>query len=748
MFRRPTAFALTTILLSALPAAVAAGSLQEQAPPDGAELNAQAAKAPAPPVLDGDVLNDEAWKAAPVITGFWQNTPNEGMPASERTEVRIVYTDDTLYFGVVAYDRNPDQIIVADSRRDSSLDETDSFLMILDTYRDRQNGFVFGTNPAAIQYDGQVANEGGGGTGPGGGGGQQGGSGGGFNINWDGDWQVRTNTTEIGWSAEFAIPFRTLRYPQEEVQSWGLNFQRNIRRRNETAFWAPLPRQYNLHRVSLAGQLSGVATQPQRLLQLTPYVLGQARQHGSSESGTERDGDFGADLKYGVTPSLTLDLTYNTDFAQVEVDEQQINLDRFSLFFPEKRPFFLENAGLFAVGSPREAEVFFSRSIGIGPRGQAIPILGGARLTGRIGRTNVGLLNIQTSEVDEEKVPGTNFAVARVNHELPNRSALGAIFVNRLGTGSLAPDGDENQSYAVDGRWGIGGNGLISGFLAKTSTPGLSGDEYAYQLDSTYNSPAWSLGAVYSEVAPNFNPEVGFLSRGSFRKVQTSAFHRYRPSRGPFHELRPHTTVRSYWDFSGFQETFYWHMDQHWELKAGHEFHTGMNVTREGLLEPFEIYPGVIVPAGTYAHQEAQLVFFTNQGAPISIDMRVTAGGFFGGDRVAYAPSARVRFGETFNATIELNRNDVNLPGGEFVTNLLRTRLSYSFSPSVFVQALLQYNDRAALWSTNLRFGWYQKGSAGFFIVYNDTQGLDGSTLLRPDRSLALKISRLIDFFD
>ena len=313
----------------------------QQTPPTVSQREAKAARAVTAPTLDGDVLDDEAWAAAPLITGFWQTTPNEGAPASEDTAVRILYTDTTLYIGVVAYDRTPDQIIVADSRRDSSLDETDSFLMILDTYSDRQNGFVFGTSPAALQYDGQVANEGGGGAGPGGGGGQQGGSGGGFNINWDGDWQVRTQTSEVGWSAEFAIPFRTLRYPQEEVQSWGLNFQRNIRRRNETSFWAPLPRQYNLHRVSLAGQLSGVETQAQRNLQLTPYVLGQARQNGTRASGTTRDGDFGADLKYGLTPSLTLDLTYNTDFAQVEVDDQQVNLDRFSLFFPEKRPFFL-----------------------------------------------------------------------------------------------------------------------------------------------------------------------------------------------------------------------------------------------------------------------------------------------------------------------------------------------------------------------------------------------------------------------
>jgi hypothetical protein len=301
----------------------------------------------------------------------------------------------------------------------------------------------------------------------------------------------------------------------------------------------------------------------------------------------------------------------------------------------------------------------------------------------------------------------------------------------------------------VDGRWGIGQNGLLAGFLAKTSTPGVEDDQFAYRLNSSYASQAWSLGLGYSEVADNFNPEVGFLSRGGFRKVDGSVFHRYRPADfGPFHELRPHVSVRSFWDSSGFHETFYMHMDQHWEMKSAHEFHTGMNITREGLLDPFRIYPGVVVPPGTYDHVEAQLVFLTNQGAPLSINTQVIAGGFFGGSRVAVNPTLRFRLGDALNAEMQMSRNDINLPGGDFVTTLIGTRVSYSFTPSVFVQSLVQYNDRANLWSTNLRFGWYQKGSSGVFIVYNDIQGLSGSTLLRPDRSLVVKVSRLIDVLD
>ncbi len=299
-----------------------------------------------PPLVDGDVLGDPAWADVVPATGFRQTAPDEGQPASERTEVRVVFTDDTIYFGIVCYDRDPAAIIVTDSRRDSSLSDSDSVQIILDTFLDQQNGFVFGTSPSGQEYDGQLVNEGAGGSGMGRGGTSRG-AGGGFNLNWDGVWQVRTTISDIGWSAEFAIPFRTVRFPTGRTQTWGVNFQRNIRRRNELAYWAPLPRQFDLFRVSMAGRLTGVEAPAGlwRTLQLTPYVVGEAlRRSDTLDNRVTALGDIGGDLKVGVTSGLTLDLTYNTDFAQVEVDQQQINLDRFSLFFPEKRPFFLENA--------------------------------------------------------------------------------------------------------------------------------------------------------------------------------------------------------------------------------------------------------------------------------------------------------------------------------------------------------------------------------------------------------------------
>ena len=710
------------------------------------------------PQLDGQVIDDPVWQSVKPTSDFWQTRPVAGQQASEKTEVRIAYTADTLYFGVVCYDRDPQSIIVSDSRRDSALDETDSFQIILDTYRDRQNGFVFGTNPAAIEYDGQVSNEGAG-TSIGGTRSrrQRGGSGAGFNINWDGAWDVRTHVGTYGWSIEFAIPFRTLRYPKDRLQTWGLNFQRNIRRKNEIAYWAELPRQYNLYRVSRAGALEGLEIPDQRNLKFIPYVLGEVRRRGD-QSGVWT-GTVGLDAKYSLTPSLTLDATYNTDFAQVEVDEQQINLDRFNLFFPEKRPFFLENAGLFAVGDGGQAELFFSRNIGIGPNGEVIPIVGGARLSGKLARTNVGFLNMQTQEVDGV-TPGNNYTVARVSRELPNRSSIGGIFINRQATGA-AGDSDYNRTFGFDGKWGIGEYGQIAGFLASTATPGLSQDDYAYKIGANYNSPAWRLEFDYTELGENFNPEVGFLRRtGGYRKPDFLIFHTYRPNFGGLHEIRPHISYNGYWAHDGFHVSSRAHIDSHWEWKNGSEIHTTTNLRYEGVSEPFTIFEDtgasdprtVVVPAGIYRSREHVLVANTNEGAWLSFRGRVTKGAFFGGNRFALAPSMQLRLGETFNTKVSLSRNDISLPGGSFITNLLITRVSYSFTPRIFAQALIQYNDAADVWATNLRFGWRKSANTGLYVIYNDTRGLfdafrDPLNPL-PDRSLVIKYTQLFDLFN
>ena len=709
------------------------------------------------PVMDGDVLSDPAWVDVPHVTGFRQTAPDEGQQASERTDVRVLFTEDTLYFGVICYDRDPSSIIVTDSRRDSSLANSDSFQLILDTFLDQQNGFVFGTSPAGQEYDGQVINEGVGGSGIRSGGTSRGG-GGGFNLNWDGVWTVRTQVSEVGWSAEFAIPFRTIRYPAREVQTWGVNFQRNIRRRNESVYWAPLPRQYNLFRVSMAGQLTSlrVPARSARNLKFVPYIVGQAVYlDATPDRGTTALRDFGADLKYSVTSGLTLDATYNTDFAQVEVDQQQINLDRFNLFFPEKRPFFLENAGTFTVsnaggavfGDPAQTELFFSRRIGI-ENGQAVPLLAGARLSGKVSDSvTVGLLNMQTEEVTG-LTPANNFTVARVRRDLPNRSSIGGLFVNRQATGQLASNDDHNRTFAFDGRLGFGQNGWVQGFVARTQTPGLEGREHAYNVAINYSSEAWRLAGGYMESGDNFNPEAGFTRRVGFRKVDVGIFHTWRPENFlKFHELRPHVTFNRFWNFDGFMETSFLHFDNHWEFEDSSTIITTWNIRKEGVTDQFTV-SGLPVLPGRYDWHEGSLSFNYNSSAPINFGMRAAFGGFFGGDRLSVGPSVRVRHGDRVNFSFSWTRNDLALQEGSVVANLTSARIAYNFSPRLFVQSLLQYNDSANLWSTNLRFGWLQDANTGLFVVYNETEGIDDFVPAGAGRSVILKYSYLFDVLD
>ena len=697
------------------------------------------------PHLDGDVVNDPAWSSLPAATGFVQVRPFEGTAASEPTEVFIGYSEDTLFIGVICYDSEPQGLIISDGGRDSITPEVDNFAVVIDSFKDRQNGFVFSTTPGAVEFDGQVVK---------GGAGSFGSGGGGFNLNWDASWDVAAEVNELGWSAEFAIPFKSLRYGGANVQDWGINFHRLIARRNELSFWAPLGRQHNLFRVSEAGTLKNIAVPKQRNLKITPYVLGESKSGGALTENAESEGDWGFDAKYLLTPSLSLDVTYNTDFAQVEADDVQVNLDRFSIFLPEKRPFFLENAGQFSVGNPREVELFFSRRIGIGAGGVQQPIGAGARLSGKVsGSTNLGLIHMQTQSVNA--LAGNSYTVARVNQELINRSSLGAMYVARQGD----DDGDYNNTYALDGRWGIGDEITITGYLAQTETPGRRGDDHAGSLRFNWDSESWTNRLGYAKVGENFNPEVGFLRRSNYEKFDVMIFNRTRPSDlwGLF-ELRPHAYHRSYFDNDGYHESGFTHIDNHFEWHNGLEIHTGINFTYEGVREPFEINEGTYVPIGEYDHKESQLVFMTDRKKALSGSVKSFIGGFYGGDRVAVETKLNYRLGDAFTAALTWSHNDIKLPAfaatddkpasaGEFEVNVVRLRLGYSFSPKILIQALVQTDDRSDLIATNLRFSWLQAANAGLFLVYNEVDDDSFVGGMEKRREFAVKYSRIIDVF-
>ena len=693
-----------------------------------------------PPVIDGDILNEELWKIIPPIDQLIQTKPNAGFPATEKTEIRIGYTASTFYVAVVCYDAAPDKLVVSDARRDATLDNTDSFLFILDTYHDGQNGFIFGTNPIGIEYDGQVDNEGQGNQSVNR---QQAGVIGGFNLNWDASWTVKAKVSDFGWSAEFAIPLRTLRFAAGKDQVWGINFQRNIRKTNEIAYWASLPIQFDLKRLSLEGTLTGLNLRTPRNLKLIPYVLGRAsRNFQDSLSETKYEPEIGVDIKYSITPSVTLDLTYNTDFAQVEVDQQQVNLDRFNLFFPEKRPFFLENAGQFTVGATGETDLFFTRRIGIGPRGEVVPIIGGARVSGKVKNTNIGFLNMFTDDRADIGIDKNNFTVARVNHQLAQRSSIGGIFVKRHG---MDTSGDYNRTYALDGKWGLGKKATVSGYYARSETPGYDSlNEQSFKILGTYEWNGLRSTIGYSEVGGGFNPEVGFLLRSAYRKPEVSMFKQVRMN-GKFGllEVRPHFTYRSYWNYDNFLETSYLHIDNHWLWVNGLEIHTGINFTTEGVVEPFVLSKEkqISVPAGTYNHREAQLVLITNPSKPVYVNIRSVLGGSFGGTRYLNTGIFGVRLGDKFNSELSLAMNDVHLPEGNFLATIFGGRVSYSFTPRINFQSFVQYNSEAELWSLNLRFSLLEQANTGLFVVYNDVYS--GGVV--SNRSLTLKYTHVFD---
>ena len=706
------------------------------------------------PTIDG-FIDDAVWARAEPFTGFVQQAPIVGNPATERTEIRILYDESAIFIGAILYDSEPDEILVTDSRRDSGLGGMDSFQIIFDTYHDRQNGFVFGTNPAGIEFDGQVTNEGGGMRG-GGRATSNVGSGAGFNRNWDASWTVRTRVTDVGWTAEFEIPLSSLRYGTKP-QVWGVNFQRNISRSREQLFWAPIGQVYNLYRLSQAGELHGLELEEPRNLKVTPYAVGSASRTYTNPVETEADldGAFGLDVKYGVTPSLTLDLTYNTDFAQVEVDEQVVNLTRFNVRFPEKRPFFLENAGLFAAGKPG-VDLFFSRRIGVDASTRAaVPILGGARMSGRAGQFNLAFLTMQTdrllateSLVDPRAVltPYNNYSIVRVSRELPNRSSLGAIVVNRDAMGSGSASDDWNRTFGLDGRLGAGQYTDLRGFISRTVTPGESGDEMAYNLRGEYRRGGLENSVEYTQVGDGFNPEVGFLRRGSFRSSDFRIAWRYQaPNIAWLRQLNPHTQLTTFWDLDGFKEEQIWHMHLPVDFENGWGFSPLVDVNSEGFQVPFEISPGVVVPAGEYDYVHTEARVSTDSRRTVSFSTNLVLGGFLSGTQTSINNTLRVRSGGKFTASMGWTWQEIDLPWGAFVTNLGQARFNYSFTPQVNFQSLIQYNDRDENWSGYLRFALLNASGAGsgLFIVYNATQALEG---LGPiNRTFIIKYSRQFD---
>ena len=671
-----------------------------------------------PPVVDGR-LTEPAWFEATPLTGFVQRELHEGAPVTERTEVRILTDGRALYVGAWLYDTDPAGIVPGEQVRDGDISKSDYFGILLDTYHDRQNGFVFTTTPAAIEYDAQVVNEGeGGGIQLPGQTRAMAGSLGGFNLNWDGTWTVATSVDSAGWYAEFRIPFTTLRYGAGEGQTWGLNLVRSIRRKSEEAFWSFVPRQFSLMKVSRAGTLQGVAVPSRRVWTVTPYALTGVERNYTVDPEARRRGEIGGEVKYGVTPSLTLDLTYNTDFAQVEVDEQRTNLTRFPLFFPEKRPFFLENAGIFSAGTPQAVDLFFTRRIGIDTLGQPVPIVGGGRLTGRIGPFTAGGLEIFTEQ--------QAYSVARFERELAARSRVGFIAVQRMAT---ANHGDWNRVYAVDGRLGIRDAWTIDWWGAASAVPGPDGNATAYSARLGQETGSWSNVARVIQVGSDFDPQVGFLNRrGGYRYYEAGVQWKKRfPGIPIVKQWIPHVNYRGYYRLDGYWQEGRIHLDlTEVELANGGRIGPEVNVEHQGLEQPFAIASTVTLPVGSYDYTSVGFDLTTNPSAPLSLDLRLDVGGFYNGTRRGGAVTLAARHASSLTTSLRVEYNDVHLDQGDFIRSLAAARIAYFFTPRVMLQTLVQYSNQARTWTANARFGWLSTAGNGLFIVLNEGREADG----------------------
>ncbi|HJO03626.1 MAG TPA: DUF5916 domain-containing protein [Acidobacteriota bacterium] len=699
----------------------------------------EAVRASTPPILDG-LLDDAVWAEAVPLTMFVQSQPDEGAEATERTEVRLLYDTEAIYISARMWDSNPDAAVATVLRRDENHNNNDAFAVTFDTYHDHRNGYFFETNALGARFDAQIIGEGG--T-------SRQGFGATFNADWDAVWSSAGRIHADGWSVEIAIPFWVLRFDRANMDAWGINFRRTLKRNAEQDFWAPIPRQFNATRLSLSGMLVGMESVARpRNLQVKPFVLGDIGQipvgpeaAPYSTHDTRSSGDLGGDIKWILTPNLTFDGTINTDFAQVEADDVQVNLTRFPLFFPEKREFFLENAGLFQFGSssgrmgPRVIG-FHSRSIGIFDGGE-VPILAGARLTGKAGGWNIGALDMQTDSVDSLGLSSQNHGVLRVRRELGSRSNIGMLFTNQQASGS-----DYNRSLGFDGRLAIGG-ATIDGWWMKTETPEAAEDsESAGAVKFEWANSRFSTTASVMDVGESFNPGLGFVNRVGLRSYDSNVMWTpFFPDSPAVRNLAPHVSLSYVTDRHNRLLTRREHYDFDLFLRRGDKLSVERNRRFERLDLPFEIVPGVLIPPGEYQFDAFKFEAQSDQSRPLWGLAWLDIGDFWDGKQKVWRFQAGWRAGARFAASVQLDRNDIELPAGDFVADIWRARIAYDFNTRLFLSGLLQYDNITDQFLSNVRLNFIHTPGADLFLVYNERRLTEDPTLI--DRSIILKFTQL-----
>ena len=708
--------------------------------------------------LDG-TLDEAIYETVASFSDFVQQMPNEGAAASERTDVWVFYDDDNVYVSARAWDTaEPREWVANAMRRDAfQIIDNDHFAIALDTFYDRRNGIAFMVNPIAGIFDYQITDEGN------------------PNSDWNPIWDVRTGRFDGGWTVEMRIPFKSIRYQSGIDQIWGFQASRRVARRNEFSHVTPVAISAGpgLFRLSAAATLVGLeAPSEGRTLEIKPYAIASSATDLTTQPTivNQGAGDFGLDVKYGITQSLTADFTYNTDFAQVEVDQQQVNLTRFSLFFPEKREFFLEGRGIFDFGSaagalngrpggggPRRVggsgfggggdapTIFFSRRIGLSS-GQTVPILGGGRLTGKVGNFSIGALNIQTDESPDANAFATNFTVIRIKRDILRRSRIGAIFTGRsvstMGSGS-------NEVYGLDAAFSFFDNVNFNGYYAQSRTSGLSDDHTSYQAAFNYTGDLYSFQLDHLLVGPDFNPEVGFMRRADFRRTFTSFDFKPRPQ--GIRAVRQFTFGSSL-DYIengiGQVETRTAQLRFNTEFENSDLFSVDMMENHELLVVPFRIASDVTIPVGAYDFQDLQVAYSLGPQRRVAGNVSLQRGSFFNGHITAIGySSGRIEITPQFSLEPSISINRITLPQGAFTAKLISSRVTYTFTPRMFFGGLVQFNSGSNALSSNLRFRWeYQPGSE-LFVVYTDQRDTAmRSVPILENRAFIVKFNRLFRF--
>ena len=710
---------------------------------DGAgQVTVRAVRVTTPLTVDG-ILDEDMYRTLTPMSDFIQEEPQPGAPATEKTEVWLSFDADNIYVSMRASESQPDRMVINEMRRDSAnLTQNENFLFAFDTFHDGRNGVAFQFNPIGGRADGQAAAESA------------------FNVDWNPIWRLAVRRLPDGWTAEAAVPFKSLRFKPGVAQVWGFQARRINRWKNETSYLTALPPGLGVNgflRASRYAAMVGLdVPSGSRALDLKPYVNSNLTTDPTA-SPTVRDTfgtQAGFDAKYGVTQNLAADFTYNTDFAQVEADEQQVNLTRFNLFFPEKREFFLENQGIFAFAAPAGVnggsnpisdvpKLFHSRSIGLAG-GRVVPLDVGGRLSGRIGHYGIGLLNIQSEEVKAQGIPRANIGVVRISRDILRRSSVGMLYTRRAPAGAAA-----GETYGVDSALALFQNLFFNLYWARTETPGVRGNDVSYRTHMNYSGDRYGLILDRNAVGDHFNPQVGFLRRDDFVKIRIEP--RFSPRPRHMRRVRKFTYLAKFdtlTNHAGVRETLERSLGFTTEFQTSDRIFVSVEANVERLPAPFAIARNVTIPPGEYDLNSVTAQFVGGQQRRLAGAWTFETGPFYAGTRHSLTyTNGRVMASQRLAMEPGLSLNRVTLPWGDFTATLVSTRTTYTVTPQMFVSGLVQYNSSSHSLGSNVRLRWeYQQGSE-LFVVYNDARDLlaPGLAALQ-NRAIVVKINRLFRF--